>query len=201
MDAKEREAKDHHFEEFVLEQVYRYGDMHAKAGKVYIGCVTACIVMCVAGLVLGKSVAGALYIGLWSIGFLAAARSSAAAAEDVKEAGGRIRAAIDDPDFDIPDDYPEDILSLRALVCPTLKNIRSQVLAYGIIAVSCWAGSAIIIMVSTLEGFNGVIFISGLVMGAMAFFLTLLTIRALKDIPVARAYENYLNEAASDRDQ
>ena len=201
MDDKEREARDHRFEEFVLEQVYRYGDMHAKAGKVYTGCVIACIVMCVAGLILGKSVPGALYIGLWSIGFLAASRASAASAEAVKEAGGRIRAAIDDPEFDIPDDYPEDILSLRALVCPTLRNIRSQVIAYGIIAASCWAGSAIIIMASSTDGFNAVIFVSGLVMGAMAFCLTILAIRAWRDIPIARAYENYLNEAAADVDR
>lgn len=198
MDDKEREARDHRFEEFVLEQVYRYGDMHAKAGKVYIGCVIACIVMCVLGIALGKSVSGALWTGLWSIGFWMAAKSYEARAEDIKEAGGRIRSAIDDPDFDIPDDYPEDILSLRDLVCPTLKNIRSQVIAYGIIALSCWAGMVVIILASTLDGFNGVIFVSGLVMGAMAFVLTLLTVRAWKDIPIAKAYENYLNEVALD---
>ena len=55
-----------------------------------------------------------------------------------------------------------------------------------------------IIMVSGLDGgFNAVIFIAGLVMGAMALMLTFLAVRAAKDIPVAKAYEEYLNDAAA----
>lgn len=198
MDAKEREARDHKFEEFVLEQVYRYGDMHAKAGKTYKGCAIACIVMGVAGVLFGKGLLASVSVGLWSIGFWGAARFSEASAESVNETGGRIREAIDDPDYDIPDDYPDDILALRELVCPTLKNIRSQVIAYGIIALSCWAGMVVILLASTMDGFSVVIFISGLVMGVMAFFLTVLAIRAWKDIPIAKAYEEYLNEVASE---
>lgn len=197
MDSKEKEARDHRFEEFVLEQVRKYGDMEAKVSKVYIGCVIACIAMCVFGIVLGKSITGALFIGLWSLGFMAAAKYYESDAKLIEEKAAQIRAAIDDPDFDIPDDYPEDILGLRQLVCPTLKNIRSQMIAYGIIALSCWAGTAVIIWASTLEGFSGVIFIAGLVMGAMAFMLTILAVRAAKDIPVAKAYENYLNDVAA----
>lgn len=197
MDSKEKEARDHRFEEFVLEQVRKYGDMEAKVSKVYIGCVIACIAMCVFGIVLGKSITGALFIGLWSLGFMAAAKYYESDAKLIEEKAAQIRAAIDDPDFDIPDDYPEDILGLRQLVCPTLKNIRSQIIAYGIIALSCWAGTAVIIWASTLEGFSGVIFIAGLVMGAMAFMLTILAVRAAKDIPVAKAYENYLNDVAA----
>jgi len=197
VDSREREARDHRFEEFVLEQVRKYGDMEAKVSKVYIGCVIACIVMCVFGIVLGKSFSGALFIGLWSIGFMAAAKYYESDAKLIEEKAVQIRAAIDDPDFDIPDDYPEDILKLRQLVCPTLKNIRSQMIAYGIIALACWGGAVVILAVSTLAGFSGVIFIAGLVMGAMALMLTFLAVRAAKDIPVAKAYENYLNDVAA----
>lgn len=197
MDSKEKEARDHRFEEFVLDQVKKYGDMEAKVSKVYIGCVIACIAMCVFGIILGKSFAGALLIGIWSIGFYAASRFYAADAKAIEEKAAQIRAAIDDPDFNIPDDYPEDILGLRRLVCPTLKNIRSQVIAYGIIAFTCWAGTAVVIMASMLESFSPVIFIGGLVLGAMAFLLTFLTVRVAKDIPVAKAYESYLNDVAA----
>ena len=199
MDSREREARDHRFEEFVLDQVKKYGDMEAKVSKVYIGCVIACIAMCVLGLVLGKPFFKCLFIGIWSIGFWAANRFYEEDAKSVFEAADRIRAAIDDPDFDIPDDYPEDILGLRELVCPTLKNVRGQAIAYGILALSCWAGAIVIIMVSGLDGdLNIAIFIAGIVLGAMAFVITFLALRAIKDIPVAKAYEQYLTDVAND---
>ncbi|NLA52727.1 MAG: hypothetical protein GX860_11520, partial [Alcaligenaceae bacterium] len=188
MDSREREARDHRFEEFVLDQVRKYGDMESKVSKVYIGCVIACIVMCVFGIVLGKSFSGSLFVGLWSLGFMAAAKYYESDAKLIEEKAVQIRAAIDAPDFDIPDDYPEDILNLRQLVCPTLKNVRSQMIAYGIIALACWGGAVVILAVSMLDGFSAVIFIAGLVMGGMALMLTFLAVRAAKDIPIAKAY-------------
>ena len=199
MDSREREARDHQFEEFVLQQVKRYGDVEAKVSIVYIACVIACIAMCVIGIVMGKPFFKCLFIGIWSIGFWAASRYYKMDAKDVEEAAGRIRAAIDDPDFDIPDDYPEDILGLRQLVCPTLKNVRGQAVAYGVIAVTCWAGAAVILLVSGMDGeLNVAIFVAGIVLGAMALMLTFLSIRAIKDIPVAKAYEQYLTDVAND---
>ena len=84
MDSREKEARDHRFEEFVLEQVKRYGDMEAKVSKVYIGCAVACIAMCVLGIVMGKPFFKCLFIGIWSIGFWA---SKLHYEEDAKEVG------------------------------------------------------------------------------------------------------------------
>ena len=197
MDSREKEARDHRFEEFVLEQVKRYGDMEAKVSKVYIGCAVACIAMCVLGIVMGKPFFKCLFIGIWSIGFWASKLHYEEDAKEVGEAAKKIRAAIDDPDFDIPDDYPEDILGLRRLVCPTLKNIRGQAVAYGIIAVTCWAGAILILWLAGSDGFEPVFFIAGIILGAVSLLITLLSVRAIKDIPVAKAYEQYLNEVAS----
>ena len=55
----------------------------------------------------------------------------------------------------------------------------------------------VILAVSMLDGFSGVIFVAGLVMGGMALMLTFLAVRAAKDIPIAKAYENYLNDVAA----
>ena len=198
MDSKEREARDHQFEEFVYDQVVRYGRLMGKISKVYIGCVVACIAMCVLGIVLGKNFFGALFIGLWSVGFLAAARFYKEESKDIAEDGKKIRAAIDDPDFDIPDDYPEDVLGIRALVCPTLKNVRAQAIAYGLIALTCWAGAVVVLWAATLDNFNPPIFIAAIVLGAMALLLSLLSIRYICDIPSAKAYEQYLTDVAND---
>ena len=198
MDSKEKEARDHRFEEFVYEQVVKYGDLIKKVSKVYVGCAVACIAMFILGIVLKKPFFEALFVGLWSLGFFASAKLYEQEATDIEEAGVKIRAAIDDPDFDIPDDYPEDILGLRQLVCPTLKNVRAQAIAYGIIAVSCWAGAAVIMWAATAGGFSGPIFVAALVMGGMALLLTILSIRYICDIPSAKAYEQYLNDVASD---
>ena len=197
MDSREREARDHRFEEFVLDQVRKYGDMEAKVSKVYIGCAVACVALCLLGIIFGKPFFKCLFIGIWSLGFWAARLYYQEDAKHVGEAAEKIRAAIDDPDFDIPDDYPEDILALRRLVCPTLKNVCGQAIAYGIIAVSCWAGAILILWLSTSDGFSPVLFIAGVVMGAMALMLSFLSIRAIKDIPVAKAYEQYLNDVAA----
>ncbi|MBR0307733.1 MAG: hypothetical protein IJH92_02455 [Mogibacterium sp.] len=192
MDNTEREALDHEYGEFVYEQVVKYGEMHAKVTKVYLGCAIACVLMGLAGLLLGKSVLSCICVALWSVGFLAAKKYYESAAEEIGEAAAFIRSCIDDPDYDIPDDYPDHILDLRDLVCPTLKNIRSQVVAYGIIAVSCWAGAVVILCAATMEGFSIVLLIASLIMAAMAIALTILTLRAWKAIPLARAYEEYL---------
>lgn len=198
MDAKEREARDHRYEEFVLEQVKRYGDMQAKAGKIYLILVFVCIAMAIAGLLMGKSAGGAISILAFSVGFYGARKASLKSADAVYEAAETIRNAIDDPDFDIPDDYPEDILALRSMVNPTLKVIRSQLIAYGICALMLWLGTAGIVYASTVGGFSPGIFVFSFVMGAMAVFLTILAVRAWKDLPIARAYEDYLNEVASE---
>lgn len=198
MDAKEREARDHRYEEFVLEQVKRYGDMQAKAGKIYLILVFVCIAMAIAGLLMGKSAGGAISILAFSVGFYGARKASLKSAGAVYEAAETIRNAIDDPDFDIPDDYPEDILALRSMVNPTLKVIRSQLIAYGICALMLWLGTGGIVYASTVGGFSPGIFVFSFVMGAMAVFLTILAVRAWKDLPVARAYEDYLNEVASE---
>jgi hypothetical protein len=198
MDAKEREARDHRYEEFVLEQVKRYGDMQAKAGRIYLILVFACAAMAAVGIIMGRSISGAISILMFGLGFLAARNASLKAAASVSEAAETIRNAIDDPDFDIPDDYPEDILALRSVVSPTLKIIRSQLIAYGVCAVMLWLGTAGIVYASTVGGFSPGIFVFSFVMGAMAVFLTILTVRAWKDLPIARAYEDYLNEVASE---
>ena len=198
MDSKEKEARDHRFEEFVLDQVKRFGIMEEKVSTVFVMCSIACIVMCVIGIFTGRPFFKCIYVGIWSPGFYAASRFYKEDAASVKEAAAKIRAAIDDPDFDIPDDYPDDILGIRQLVCPTLKNVITQAIAYGIIAVTCWAGSIIILMVCGMDGeLNVAIFVAGLVMGGMALMLTFLSARAIKDIPVAKAYEQYLNDVAA----
>ena len=198
MDSKEREAKDHEYEEFVYGQVVRYGDLHAKASKVYIACAIACVVMGVAGLVLRKPFLACICVAAWSLGFMAAKKFYEEAAGDIEKAAADIRAAIDDPDFDIPDDYPDDILSLRDLVCPIMKNIRAQVIAYGLLSLSCWAATAVLMMVATNSGFSIGYFLVTLIMGTMSLMLTVLTIRCCKDIPIARSYEEYLNAVAND---
>lgn len=198
MDAKEREARDHRFEEFVLEQVKQYGDMHAKCAKVYLVLVFACIAMGVVGLIMGKPFLGCLSIAAWSVGFLAAKNFSEAAAESVMESAEEIRKAIDDPDFDIPDDYPEDILSLRQLVCPTLKNILSQLAAYGILALCCWGATVVLFWVASMESYAIIYVLVTFIMAGMATLLTILAVRAWNDIPVARAYEEYLTSIAND---
>ena len=195
---REKEARDHRFEEFVLEQVKRYGVMEEKVSKVFMGCAIACVALCILGIAAGKPVVKCLLIGMWCISFWAGKEFYREDAEEVSEAAIKIRAAIDDPDFDIPDDYPQDILGLRDLVCPTLKNIRTQAIAYGVLGLTCWAGAILILWVSTTEGVNIPILIGGIVLGATAFMITFLAVRAIKDIPVARAYEQYLNEVAQD---
>ena len=191
--------EDNRFELFVLEQVKSYSDMHAWAGKVYTILIAACIVMCVLGLVMGKSIGGSLIMGTMSLGFFAARMYSLEMAKDVAESGKEIEKAIEDPDFNIPDDYPEDILSLRELVCPTLKNTISLVFAYGIIALACWGGAIVIALVTTDgDSVEWGLFATSLILAAMAFGLTVLAFRAFRNIPMAKAYEEYLNQKALD---
>lgn len=194
MDAQEK--KDHEFEVFVAEQVRRYGDLNRRSANIYPILVVACIVMAVAGLFMGKSVLGCLTMAASSIMFIAAYLYYKEQAEEVYKAAEEIQKAIDDPDFDIPDDYPDDILALRSLVCPTLKNVRQQLIAYGVLAVVMWAATAILIGVSTLDSFSLMIFFSAIIMAVMAAWITSLALKAFNDLSVARAYEEYLNEAA-----
>ena len=193
-----QEQYDHKYEVFVLEQVRRYSRMHHWCAKVYILCAAAAFVMGFVAIAMGKPVFPSLYVAAWSIGFFAAKRYSDAMAADTAEIADKIEAAIADPTFDIPDDYGDDVLALRCLVTPTLKNIRSQVIAYGILAVTLWAATALFVLLS----FDGVDFSAGfflisLLMAGMAFCITVLALRAVTDLSAARAYEQYLNDTAA----
>ena len=167
---------DDKYERFVLEQVERYGDMHAKCAKLYVVLAIACVVMGILGLILSKSIVKSIIVALWSLGFIAAKRYYEAAAADISQAADQIRAAIDDPDFDIPDDYPEEILQLRDLVHPTLKNVRSQLIAYGILALTLWAAALFLMILSFSAGagsdFLLWMFLISIILAIMAIAIT-----------------------------
>lgn len=185
---------DDKYERFVLEQVERYGDMHAKCAKIYVVLAIACVVMGVLGLILSKSIMKSIIIALWSLGFIAANRASEAAAAYIVQAAEKIRAAIDDPDFDIPDDYPEEILQLRDLVRPTLKNVRSQLIAYSILALTLWAAALFLMLLSFGSGSDFLLwmFLISILLAVMAIAITILAVRAFRDLPIAKAYDSYL---------
>ncbi len=187
---------DDKYERFVLEQVERYGDMHAKCAKLYVVLAIACVVMGILGLILSKSIVKSIIVALWSLGFIAAKRYYEAAAADISQAADQIRAAIDDPAFDIPDDYPEEILQLRDLVHPTLKNVRSQLIAYGILALTLWAAALFLMILSFSAGagsdFLLWMFLISIILAIMAIAITILAVRAFRDLPIAKAYDSYL---------
>lgn len=198
-----QEERDHKYEVFVLEQAKRYADMNAKCAKVYVVLAVACIAMGVVGIFLGKSVLKGIVIMAWSIGFYAARKYYEEVADSTWSCAEKIEAAIEDPDFDIPDQYDDDVLALRDLVTPTLKNVRSQVIAYSVIAVSLWAAT---ILLAALFGFGGtdyspILLISSFIMGGMGFVITVLAIRSIRDLPVAKAYDRYLYEDLSEEDE
>lgn len=195
----EEEKMDKEYEHFVLEQVIRYADLVRASGKVYPILMIASIVMGVLGIILGKSVPKSLIMMLWSTGFYAAMKASQSAADEVLEGAEKIKKAMADPDFDIPDDYPDDILALRSMVCPTLKNVRSQIIAYGVLSVTLWAAALLFffMMGSGGDEYHIMFLLLFFLMGSMALGITILAVRAIKDLPAARAYENYLNEKAA----
>ena len=82
---------DDKYERFVLEQVERYGDMHAKCAKLYVVLAIACVVMGILGLILSKSIVKSIIVALWSLGFIAAKRYYEAAAADISQAADQIR--------------------------------------------------------------------------------------------------------------
>lgn len=192
----EREKRDHEFEIFVLEQVKRFAGLNARSADVFAALTAVCVIMAVLGIAMGKGILKSLCIGAMSVGFIAARRYYLMAAEDVREAADRMQAAIDDPDFDIPDDYPEDIMSLRGMVCPTYKNVVQQIIACGIMAAVLWLATLILFWVSGSGGMSPLMYLVSLLMAFMSAAITFLTVRALRDLPVARAYEDYLNESA-----
>lgn len=198
-----QEERDHKYEVFVLEQAKRYADMNAKCVYIYILLAIACIVMGVVGIILGKSILKAIVIMAWSLGFYAAKKYYELAAADTYKIAGKIEAAINDPDFDIPDQYDDDVLALRELVNPTLKNVISQAVAYGIIALSLWAAAILFFFLAGpgSSDFSFGFLLLSLLMGAMGFALTLLSVRAIRDIPAAKAYEQYLNESAAGEEE
>ena len=193
--------EDNKFEYFVLEQVRTYADTHRTAAKLYLAAGIAAIVMCIVGLSMGKSAGGAFTIAVMGIGFIGARFASIRAADSVDASAAEIEKAIEDPDFRIPEDYPEDIMALRRTVCPSLKNTRSMLLAYGICGLMCWAGFLFMLWVTTFGSDDFVLglFLLSWVLGGFALWLTVLALRAWKNLPVAKAYEDYMNRKALEK--
>lgn len=193
----ENERKDKEFERFVLDQVIRFAKTNYRVSKVYILICAACIVMGVLGLLMHKSIWRSLIMAFWAVPFWLAKDYYEHDSAACWEAAEIIEKAIDDPGFDIPDDYPEDILALRKLVCPTLKNTRSLIAAYGILSLVLWAAAVFLLFVTFADGYGGFelwMLIVSLIMAAMAVIITMLTIRSVRDLPAAKKYDRYLKD-------
>lgn len=186
------------FERFVLKQVYRYAANCRAASMLYLVLIAACVLMAVLAVVLNGQWLGALVLISMPLMFYVGYRSMKDNAAYSYRAALKMEQAIDDPSFSIPYDYDEEVLNVRSLVLPTPKNVVGQAVAYGVIALSCWAGAAIIAAVSGIGGsdFSPVLLFSALIMAVMAFVLSLLSIKAIRDIRLAIEYSRYLNEEA-----
>ena len=123
---------------------------------------------------------------------------SKSAAASYAEAADEIAYGLEHPECNVPEDYLENTKIVRHAACKNLKSASGLVAAYGSMALMCWAGAVIIAVVSEPGGpwFEPGLFALSLVMATIAVFLTVLTIKSIRDLPMAARYAYWLKKEA-----
>ena len=189
---------EHEFEEFILQQVRRTHSIHAVSRWVYLLLAIAGVVIFLIGMAMHLSLSGGLPVLILSAGFLPASFVSKSAAEGYAEAADEIAYGLEHPECNVPEDYLESTKNIRQAACKTLKSTRGLVASYGSMGLMCWAGAVIIAVVSEPGGpwFEPGLFALSLVMATIAVFLTVLTIKSIRDLPMAARYAYWLKKEA-----
>ena len=167
------------FEEFILQQVRRTHSIHAVSRWVYLLLAIAGVVIFLIGMAMHLSLSGGLPVLILSAGFLPASFVSKSAAASYAEAADEIAYGLEHPECNVPEDYLENTKIVRHAAC-------------------CWAGAVIIAVVSEPGGpwFEPGLFALSLVMATIAVFLTVLTIKSIRDLPMAARYAYWLKKEA-----
>lgn len=184
------------FEEFILMQIKRSHSIHAVGRWVYLLLAIAAAVAFIAGVMMGLDVAGGIPMLIAGIGFLPASIISKSAAESYADAAEDMSLCLEDPESVLPDDYAGDTKTMRQNACKTLKSTKGLILSYGSIALGSWVGAVIIVIASDPWGpfFEPAILALSSVLFAIAVVLTVLTIKSIRDLPMARRYAHWLKE-------
>lgn len=187
------------FEEFVLMQVKRSQSIHTVGRWVYLLFGLAGIVVFFIGIASGLDLAGGLSFLIASIGFLPASIFSKKVAASYADAAKDMEEVLSDPECHAPEDYEENTLDIRKAACSTLKSTTGLIVSYGIIALACWAGAIIIVIVSApgTPDFIPGIFALSFVLFTIAVILSILSIKSIRDLPMARRYAEWLKQNAS----
>jgi len=187
------------FEHFVLMQVKRSQSIHTVGRWVYLLFGLAGIVVFFIGIASGLDLAGGFSFLIASIGFLPASIFSKKVAASYADAAKDMEDVLSDPECHAPEDYEENTLDIRKAACNTLKSTRGLIISYGVIALACWAGAIMIVVVSApgTPDFIPGIFALSFVLFTIAVILSNLTLKSIRDLPMARRYAEWLKQNAT----
>ncbi len=188
------------FEEFILMQIKRSNSVHTAGRWIYLLLGIVGIVGFIVGVLMGLGVSGGLPILVMSIGFLPASIASKSAAASYADAAEDMALCLEDPECAVPDDYSDSTMKMRQSACNTLKSTKGLIVSYGVIALACWVGAVIIVFASDPGGpyFEPGILALSFVLFTIAVVLTVLTVKSIRDLPMARRYARWLEEESED---
>lgn len=189
------------FEEFVLMQVRRSQAIYAVNRWIYLAMGLGGIVVFIIGISMHLNLAQGLSFLIMAVGFLPASIFSKKAAASYAEAADEMARVLEDlPDSysNLQEDYSANTRMIHQSACKTLASTNSLIIAYGIIAVMCWVGGAVIVWASApgTPSFIPGIFALSFVMFTIAAILTILTVKSIRDLPMSRRYARWLAEDA-----
>lgn len=193
---------DREFEEFILMQVKRSHSIHLIGRWVYLVLGIGGIITFLIGIITGLDPAGGSAFLIASIGFLPASIFSKKTAASYETAAEEMTDILQNPDARLPEDYSERTQKIRQSACMTLKSTRGLIASYGILALACWAGFIIIAIVSApgTSDFIPGIFALSFVMATIAVFLSVLSLKSIRDLPMARRYARWLERESKSKD-
>lgn len=189
---------DREFEEFILLQVKRSQSIHAVGRWVYLLLAAAGLVIFIIGMSMHRGLSGGLPILVMSVGFLPASIASKKAADSYGNAAEEIAEGLAQWERDTVDNYTDSTKTTRQNACKTLKSTKGLIVSYGIIALMCWIGSVIVAWAADPGGpdFMPGIFALSFVLVTIAVILTILTIKSIRDLPMADRYAQWLKDEA-----
>jgi hypothetical protein len=166
------------------------------------GCAAACVVMAVAApIVFGvKSLGISLKLVLLCAVFVSLAYAVSYMVRADSEAADEIAYGLEQPDWNVPEDYSEETNNARERVCRTLNSIHGLIISYGIIAIMLWAVTVLLAWLGGIDkaDYNTMLLLVSFITLAMALGLSILTIAYIRDLPAARKYRQLILEEGQD---
>ena len=179
------------YEDFVLRQLKRNARVYSVCMKVFLAFMILFTLVLIGCLVSRIGIEITIFDVILML-FIAVEYPSFKRLKEQSEfASAEIEAALATPGFQIPEDYTDRTKRIRSKIQQEPKKLMISGILMGVLALTCFGGSGMLIWVCSFSGFEAFYAISIGLFGMIGIILVVLMILYLRDYGAAKKLQQY----------